>query len=322
MNLLNSIDEIKLHNSAISNQLDLENLQSYIDDAINQKIVPAIGHSQFVDLENLRDSGTNPKQARLIQLLQKAIVGFMIFNWADQGAVEFSNLGIHVAKSDKKLPASDKKIISLKKQNVQAGFFNLEMAITFLEENIDDFPIYKVGSEHLENRSLLINTSAEFQRSGVNINNDPRLYQTLRVYQSGMESTFIEPLLGFTIKESLHTGILNNSLDQIHRELLRRVQKAVAYYTIYDAIPFMAISIDSSGIFQLSDSVGGISGNVENRSAATDRSLARAMSSYYQKAEQEVERIRKYLIVNKHQFTYTVPNEVKINDGESNTYFF
>lgn len=321
MSLLDNIEELKKCNSALSGSMELENIQSYIDDAINNFIIPEVGYEQVTALIIAKGDDPSEKEKRLIFLLQKSAVGFMIYYWADQGAVEFSDVGIHVAKSDKKAPASDKKIISLKKQNISAGYSNLEMAISFLEENINDFPIYNSSPEHIENRSLLINTAKEFQKSGVNINNDVRLYRTLRVYQSDMESTYIEPVLGYDLKQALHLGIRDNSLDEIHQSLLKKVQRAIANYTIYEAIPFMAINIDASGIYQLSETVGGISGNVENKQAATDKMLARAMNNSFMKAEQELEAIRKFLVANYNQLNYTTPESVDINDQESNIYF-
>jgi len=235
--------------------------------------------------------------------------------------VQISNSGIHVYKGANQLPASDKKIMALKKQNIAAGYNALEMAVSFLEDHLEDFPAYAGSSERSANLALLINTSAEFQNAGVDIRKDARLYQTLRITQRNVEDSLIEPTLG-EIKQALHLGIIAKNLSAVQIELLKKVRKAVAFYTMAEAIPDMAISIDSTGIYELSETVGGISGNVENRSSAGDKRLAIAMSSFYAKAEAQMENIRKYLVAHAGDFAYAVPEEVNINQPGSNVYSF
>jgi hypothetical protein len=320
MALLDTILDIKRHNSAISANIRLDNLQSFIDEGLDRHVYHAIGYDQVTELITAKQTAT-PKQKRVLDLLQKATVAFMVYYWADQGAVQFSDLGIHVAKDNTKLPASDKKIIALKKQNISSGYTALETAVSFLEDNINDFPIYKGSAEHESNRALLINTATEFQGSGVNINQDARLYATLRTYQETIESTYIEPVLLYDIKEALHQAIMNNSLSPEQQQLLKRVRKAVAAFTMAEAIPYMVLSMDASGIFQLSETVGGISGNVENRSSASDKRLAIAMNRYQMSAEQHLEVVRKYLVSHREQFGYTAAESININDNYQNVFY-
>lgn len=320
MALLDTHLDIKRHNSAIG-KIEMINLQSFIDEALDRHIYQAIGYNQVAELIEQKATAT-PKQKRVLDLLQKAATAFMVYYWADQGAVQFSDLGIHVAKDNNRLPASDKKIIALKKQNISSGYAALETAVTFLEENIDDFPVYKESAEHERNRALLINTATEFQGSGVNINQDARLYQTLRTYQETIESTYIEPVLGTYIKDQLHDGIMTGTLSPDHQKLLKLVRKAIAAYTLAEAIPYMVLSMDASGIFELSETVGGISGNVENRSSASDKRLAIAMNRYQMSAEQHLEVVRKYLVSHREDFGYTAAEPINVNDSYTNTYLF
>jgi len=319
--LIDNPEEIKKHNSAVGAQVEMANVKSYLDDAINNYLIPAIGYATFTALVALKSSDPSDKEKRAIDLLQKSAIGFMIYNWADQGAVQISNSGIHVYKGANQLPASDKKIMALKKQNIAAGYNALEMAVSFLEDHLEDFPAYAGSSERSANLALLINTSAEFQNAGVDIRKDARLYQTLRITQRNVEDSLIEPTLG-EIKQALHLGIIAKNLSAVQIELLKKVRKAVAFYTMAEAIPDMAISIDSTGIYELSETVGGISGNVENRSSAGDKRLAIAMSSFYAKAEAQMENIRKYLVAHAGDFAYAVPEEVNINQPGSNVYSF
>ncbi|RZJ85844.1 MAG: hypothetical protein EOO20_19490 [Chryseobacterium sp.] len=221
------------------------------------------------------------------------------------------------------LPASDKKLMQLRKSNIKSAFAALELLVSFLEDNKADFPIYADGDERKENRSLLINTSAEFQKAGVQIGNDAQLYQTLRVYQSNAEETYIIPTLTEALAAILKGKILSNSLTPLESELLKKVQKAVAPYTMIEAVPYLPLNIDSSGIFELSETVGGVSGNVENRNPATERAISRVLMGYCVKAEQHLETLRKFMKANAEALSYTVPTEVLFNeDPNSNIYTF
>ena len=320
MPLINTREEIKKHNSAVGSNIDLVNVQSYLDDAINAHIIPAIGYDQFSELLAVKYNDPSEKELRAIDLLQKAAVGFMVYNWADQGAVQFTNAGISVAKGANSLPASDKKIIALKKQNIATAYYALELAVSFLFENAVDFPIYAASEERGLNAALLINTSVEFQRAGVHINNDARFYQVLRITQATVEETYLEPTLG-EIKQALHQGILSSSLSDIQKTLLAKVRKAIAAFTMAEAIPYGAIQMDATGIFESNESIGGVSGNVENRNPASDRRIAAAMNSFLTNAELQMEGIRKFLAVHKDEFFYVVPEEVNINTPGSNVFF-
>jgi len=320
MALIDNIDEIKKHNSALTNDLEIETLQSFIDDAINFKLISAIGFEQYNALIGLKVTGSD-KEKRAVYLAQKAVTGFTVYNYSDNGSVQLTAAGILVPRSEKMLPASDKKLIQLRKSNTRSAFAALELLVAFLEDNPVDFPLYAASDERKENRSLLINTSSEFQKAGVQIGSDAQLYQTLRVYQSNAEETYIIPTLTEAIANVLKGKILTKSLTDAEKTLLRKIQKPLAAYTMYEAIPYLPISIDSTGIFELSETVGGVSGNVENRNAATEKRLSAAMNGYYIRAEQELETLRKYLKEHAADFSYTAPQDVLLNDGSiSNIY--
>jgi hypothetical protein len=195
MELIKESSEIKKHNSAIDKSLELNNVKSFIDDAIDNHIIPRIGRAQFDAIVAAREALTD-KQKPVFNLLQRSCVGFMLAYYAVSGAITIDNTGIFVTKGTNKLPASDKKLMSLRKDSFLKGFGSLEKAIDYLEENLADFPLYAGSDQHQLNRSLLINSSSEFQSAGVNIGNNAQLYEILKTYQSDAEDTYINKILG------------------------------------------------------------------------------------------------------------------------------
>lgn len=323
MALIDNMKELKKHNSSLTAGVELANLQSFIDDAINFKIVPAIGYNQLSSLVTNKPT-LSDSQARAIDLIQKSVTGFAIANYTDNGSVEIRNTGISVVRSEKSAPASDKKLMQLRKSNLQSAYNALELLVNYLEENITlpVFADYATSDNHKENRSLFINTSAEFQKAGVQINNDAQLYQNLRVYQGNAEETYIIPLIGETTANAIYAEILSNTLTVPNKALLKKIHKALVSFTMSEAIPYKAVTIDSTGVFQLSETVGGISGNVENRSTATDRQLSPIMNAFKIRGEQELETMRKFLVDNATDYGYTDDYGI-LNDGSApNIYTF
>src|SRR5690606_36293899 len=120
------------------------------------------------------------KESALLLLLQKAAVNFALGYYVNSGAVNISNAGITVTKSDKRLPASDKKLVALRRDCFESAYGALEKAVDYLESNLADFTEYAGSDEYKANRAYFINNSKDFQSNGVNIGNSAQLYQVLK----------------------------------------------------------------------------------------------------------------------------------------------
>jgi len=158
--------------------------------------------------------------------------------------------------------------------------------------------------------------------AGVQLNENYQLYKSIRIHQANAEETFILPTLGQTIGDLLYTKILANNLSTDEKALLKKVQKPLAAFTMAEAIRSKAISLDADGVFQLSETVGGISGNVENRNPPSDQLLHRAACGFTMRGEQELETLRQFLSANANKYSYTIPTAVKINDGSAPNIYF
>lgn len=324
MALLDTTAELKLHNSAITGDLEISNIQSFIDDAIEQHTVPAIGRTQFNTLvDGKAGYAAGSVQATLIKLLQKSVTAFAIALYTNDGAVEISDAGIHVTKSEKRLPASDKKILALRRQNMQAGYFALEIALIYAEDNKATFTDYAASDERLKNLAGYINASSDFPQT---IPVSAELYARIRAIQLRVEVDLIDTILGDTIADDLRAHIIAGALTNPETELLKKVRNALAPLTLAEAIPYQLVSIDPTGAYVFSDTVGGISGNVENRTPAELQKLQIVMNRLACDGERNRERLRLWLTANKADFeTYTESTAAvmaEINkDVDGNVYF-
>jgi hypothetical protein len=231
MAFIDHSSEIKKHNSAVDKVIDLTNVQSFIDDAINTKLIPGIGRDQYESLiAGKLGFADGTKQKTVFDLLQKAGVNFMLGEYTDSGALIISNAGISVAKGNNSMPASDTKLMKFKRKCLNDGFNNLELAIQFLEKNVVDFPLYGASDERKSNNALMINSSMEFQAAGVNIGSSAQLYNTLRIYQQAVEENNIIPILGSGFYDAFKALSLVGGLGPKQAKLLEQLRKAIAYF--------------------------------------------------------------------------------------------
>lgn len=320
--LIETKDELKRHNSSITEDMDPESLRSFLDDADLEFIIPAIDRATF----NMLVAGkatfadADPKKTA-VTLLQKAAVNFALGNYVNSGAVSITNAGISVIKNSTRMPASDKKLVALRADCFEAAYSALEKAIDFLEQNLLTFTDYATSSAHQNNRALFINSSADFQAAGVNINKSAQLYQTIRTHQIEVELDKIEPILGNTITSTLRAAILSGSSTNEQKTLIKKIQYPIAFFSLAYALTYLMVSVRPNGVFQVNSSVGGISGNTEITSPATETTIGLIKAKLMSSAENHLHNLREFLSANATTYGYTKPVPVVFNDDASSNIY-
>lgn len=351
MALIDSTEEIKRHNSSVTLQLSVESILSFVDDAINKHILPAISAAQFdaliswkagftpynelsayttgnkvlyiseatglIDFYAVSASATagqtpethpakwaldTSKERSVFILVQKACINFAIAYYVSFGSLQLSDSGAHVIQSGENRIASDKKLIQLKRQSLSDGHYALELAQEYLESNLATFTIYAASAAHTRNRNSFINSSAEFNSiSAIQI--EPILFSSIRNIQKQVQEDQVQAVLGEDLITTLITAIKGGTTTENQQKLILRVQKALIPLTLAEAIPYKLITVDVNGVFQLRDTVGGISGNVETREPADDRMAQLTMNRLVSRGESELESLRKWLYTNAELFS-------------------
>ncbi len=268
MALIDTSAEIKRHNSAVSLDLNPTSIKSFLDDAELNHIIPTIGRATFIAILTGKSTveALSPQEGLLL-LVQKAAVNFAIGYYVNSGAVSITDAGIAVVKNNSRLPASDKKLVALRKDCFEAAYNALEKAVDFLETYRNTFETYLNSDERKQNRSLFIVSSTDFQKSGVNVNNSAQIFSKLKTYINQVELDVIEPNLGTNLYGSLKEKFIANNLTDKENLLLKKLQRPLAYLSMAEAIPYQDVNISPEGYFEISESVGGISGNTENKNA-------------------------------------------------------
>ena len=323
MRLVDNSEDLKLHNSAIQKDLKIESVRSFVDDAEQNMIVPAIGMEMYSRL-----LGTDPqwdKDVALKGYLQKAIVNFTVSNYIAFGSIQLSDGGAHVIQDERKKIASDKKLLVLRKHSRADAFRALEFAVEYLESNLSYFTDYAGSAAHQNNRRFLINTTADFS-IGFDIRGNAGLFDSLKAVMGNVEENYISQLLGPVVETALRAAVTANNTTAIQKQLLNKIYKAVAPITIAEGIPYRLIEIDEQGVLAPGIVGGGTSDNVETAATASTNQLAATMGRAMQQGKNRLATLRTWLNANATAFPgFTLINEnpsATLNgSGSPNLYF-
>jgi len=317
--LINSTEELSSVMGAVNADLNFATIQSFIDDAELNHVIPAIGYGLY---DALTAGGVlSDKQTRAKAMLQKAVANFAVHYFVAFGAVRIAETGIMVLKDNRQLPASDKKTYLLRMQSRADGYKALEAAINYLESNQADFPQYIADDAHANNRSLYVNTTAAFSQ-GFELRDNAEVFQRLRGVIKTVEENYIDPLLGDTLSAALRQAILDNSTTDAQKKLIAKIASASAPLTIAEAIPYRLINFDSEGLVTAT-----LKGNIENVEVSTEGDLRRlqgVMNATLAKGQSELAKLTKFLNNNAADYTgYTAVDlsaNSHINDTDRGLY--
>lgn len=314
-------EQLKAAVSAVTVDLSIDSVGSFLLDA-ESDFVLLIGSVARDELK------AQPDHIATVYI-RAAAVNLALAAYASSGAMLISDAGMHVTKSDRNLPASDKKIVAFKRDRYKAGWGYFEKCVAQMEADAVAFPGWKASEERARYMALFVDYSFEFgMYSKVNVS--PDLYQRLRPEIRKTELDVISPVLGSAVWTELKARKNGESggLDGKWQELLEKVLRALGPMAIADALPYQMVEVGKDGVFQLSEeALSSTSDNIEARSVVQQRVMAGLLTRLVSEGEAELERLRKFLNANRATFEGAPEHEIapmgKINEGldDSNVYF-
>src|SRR5690606_40256679 len=135
MRIITNVEQLKEANSAVSVDLALASLASYIDTA-EAEIIAIIGEATLTEVLASTIG---------LSLIRRAVVDLALADYSSSGAIEISDKGIHVTKSEKYLPASDKKLINFRLDSFNRGWRSFEQLIMFMEVSPMGYPQWRAS---------------------------------------------------------------------------------------------------------------------------------------------------------------------------------
>lgn len=331
--LLKTTLELKSHFSNIENDYEIKTLQSFIEDAENDLVIPEIGQELYdavlaaYTLSIAEVPTAMPAKMQILHRhLQKAVSHFALYLSSDSGSFYISDSGYYVSVSAERKPVSDKKMMLFRKGRAESGYKALQHAIDYLEEQIDDelFLSYATSDQHTAAREFFINNAKTFSRYFRPVNGSVVTFRAMLDSQNESEQRYLVRILGIDFFEALKEKIIDNDLTAAEIKLLPYIQRPLAYFTVAEAIPVLPIEFDGARLFVNSLPAYGNSENVESKSAPDQTRLSSLMNKCMMTGKENLKRLTAHLVKNAADFPlYVVAEDYdeNINDTDRGTYF-
>lgn len=233
---------------------DFSALESSLRMVEYTQIIPVIGQELYDNIQlavknapTVDDIVDEYKQVTIHCLM--AIGPLFCYHHADKADILFDGSGMKRTETNTNKTAYQEQRNKFKEANLAEGEQALEMLIKYLEDNINDFPEWTDSKNFKIYRSLFIKTGSEFNEIFPSAT-PYRNYWAMRSKMNDVEENQIRPFLGDTIFDALKENDRAADLpftDQ-QNELLSRIKKAIANFTVAFSVPILNVRMNSMGI--------------------------------------------------------------------------
>ncbi len=230
--LLKETDEIKKYIS-VDGSFQYETVFPYIEIAENEvkKILGKAQYDELNDYYNGPGTGIDELDA-LLPYCQRSIAYFAFLKGLDKFNVSIGNNGIGVIQNSNLAPASKERVENLRKNINESAWDSIEALLEFLEENIDDYPLWSSSSEYAYQYEYLISSARKFDEL-YKIERSRVTFLNWRPAMADVEKITMEPVVSKKMLDELKEQIKKDSVTEANQKILPLLQKALAYLTAF-----------------------------------------------------------------------------------------
>jgi hypothetical protein len=327
--LIKTTEDLKRNFSSIDKDYKYQSLESFIDNAEKDILIPYIGQEIFDQIDAAYNSNQPlaGKTAALFSYLQKAVVNLALMLSADSGSFRISDSGFYVVSTATNKPVSDKKLTEFKKGRRESGYRAMEQAVVYLKKNVDDpvFSVYKASDAYLLHTAHFINDSVTFTRYYAKVANSAYLFTQLLDSLDFAERTNIAPVLGPEYFDALKSNFATGTATAAEMKLVPYINRALAKFTMVKALPSLPVEFEGTNLTLNSMPAYGNSENVVSKATLKADQLSILIEDALLTAKSELGSLEAYLIKNAGDLIgYTPPavgEDFNINDPCSPTFF-
>lgn len=184
------------------------------------------------------------KERALLDYIRPALAPIVLCRFVPIGEVQVETNGISaLGGTDTKKGADNQQILRFRSSLLSVGMNAFERLLTFLQENIGDYPEHQVILD--DRPKSILPDAIEFSKA-YQIFKSHLTYQGLASILTRIEEDVIVPVLGNTLYNEIY---VNSSLSAEKSALRRKAQRALAYLVVTDAIEInMAIDLNADGL--------------------------------------------------------------------------
>ena len=209
----------------------------------------------------------------------RMLVGpYVAYYYAPKAEIQLSDSGPRRAETATVKTAFGYQVVNFREQKLREAENAAESLLQFLEDNKTSYADWLNSNAFKDYRSLFIKNGKEFNnyfRSASPYRN----YWAWRYKMVDVEQQTIRPALG----DDLYTYLKETDADPAgvfttyEQQLLLKLKKTIAYFTVAFAIPFHSVRIDANGITVISGNSTVSNKDQELRNPANSDQLSQTM---------------------------------------------
>lgn len=247
MSLIRPISEIKEF-VVVNAELNIKALTPSIYRAERKIIIPWLGKDQYQLIVNgYNASALTTNQQELMKYISGALYNYAVLLSLPSNNVQISSAGIQQIHTEHSKPAFPHAVADLKNELRNAAYEWLEDMLKYLEEEENNFPVWRNSDAYTKNKSLFINTAERFDEC-YSIQCKRQTFHKLMPIIREMEEFSILPTIGKDYYNELKTEILQKNISSQNIKVIDYLQKALANFTIANALRAYRVSFGNQGI--------------------------------------------------------------------------
>jgi hypothetical protein len=249
MQLFNNFSELKIAIGSGNISNSIEEMQSFIDQAIEDFAIPIFG-IDFVEAVCLFSEVEEPEplEKRALSLLRRSIGNLAYLLKSQDGGMIIDDSGFQRLDNGQTKSAYQWQMNDFRRQRENAGWNALRNLYVFCEKNITEVFIaenYEEAPERIQMKKIWIDTDLEFSRSVKIIG-----FQTwweLKEYMLQAQEQTLRPLLTSDLYDSLEVLRMNGDEAQ-EWELFEKARRVIATGAAFNAIPLHLFKFEKGGM--------------------------------------------------------------------------
>lgn len=289
--LLKTTEEIRQYCTAIGTSTDFTALVPAIRQAEQEYIIPAMSAAQYAVIESAYQAETIAgKNLQLLQFAQASLCYFVAWFQSTTNGIILTDGGNMEPTPSNTTPARIAMIEASQEQFFQTANVNLDAMLAFMEANKSDFTQWTASEAYTLSKELFINSTAEYESTGLRINKSRAIFMSIRPFISEVEQFTIRPILGKTLFDGLKARILDGTSTTSDKNLIKQISKALAYLSMLEALPTMNVKVTTNGL-QISQS----NNSVTQKSLAKDNAKSQFYEQIHKTGSANLTRLREFL---------------------------
>jgi hypothetical protein len=282
-------------------------------------IIPVTGKALYDDLHTAFTAAANEadlseERQKLLDMCRSVVGPMFCYSHLPKSDILVSDAGGRREETATSKTAFQYQNTNYREANLAEGEGATESLWRFLENNATDYPLWVDTAEYKDYKKLFIRTASEFDKlykSAAPYRN----FYAMRSKMEDVEQNTIRPILTAAVFDDLKTKhIAGTAFSEKEADLMGKVKKAIAYYTVAFALPFLNVKMDGNGLTVVSGITMTTRDADNHRTQAPDANLTRLERSCADNGRLWIKNAVDYLNANATDFTNWIVEEVNEED--------